>query len=364
MNLLAVVFTFATIIFVHELGHFLVARRMGVKVEVFSLGFGPRLFNWVRGGTEYRVSWIPLGGFVKMAGEEGVAGAGNPWEFRAKSVGQRIGIALAGPIMNYAFAFVLFAALFMVGGPSITLPLAPQIGQVVPGFPAAEGGILPGDRVLEVNYRPVTRWREVVEAVSAETGEVAFLLRRADQTVTVTLQPRVEEGVDREGKTVRVGRVGIVPKHRFPPHIALVRAAKEVWNLNIMTVQGIAQVVTGRRPMGESFGGPIRIFMWTSQAADLGWIYLFQFIGVISVALGFFNLIPMPVLDGGHILFLAIEGLRGRPLSVRVQEGLTWAGLSLILLLVLTVTYNDILHSGIAEKAAGWARQAAGLFGG
>lgn len=361
ISILAITITFATIIFVHELGHFLVARWLGVRVEVFSLGFGPRLLSLTRGQTEYRLALIPLGGFVKMSGESvDVAGPVRPWEFRAKTVGQRIGIAIAGPIMNYLFAFLLFTVIFMSGGSGLTVPMEAKIGKVLADYPAAQAGLQAGDRILKIDSAPVKNWNEVVKQISSRTAPITFELLRGQQAMRVTVTPDIEDAINAGGETVRVGRVGIMPVHRYLPHIAMVKACQEIWNLNVMTVQGIAQVITGRREVKETFGGPVRIFMWTSAAASLGLLYLMQFIGVISVALGFFNLLPIPVLDGGHIAFMVAEKIKGSPVSFRVQEGLTWAGLSFLLLLVVVVTYHDLVSSGLMARAAGLLDQLKG----
>ncbi len=348
---LAFLITLSLIILVHEWGHFFVARRVGVRVERFAFGFGPRLVGITRGGTEYCICLFPFGGYVKMAGEADEEGPKKPWEYRARSIGERMGIVLAGPLVNYGLGFVLFLLVFLVGVPVLTT----RIGQVLEGYPAIEAGLQPGDRILAINDKPMENWEEVTRTIHAQTESVTLSLEREGQPLTLTLQPRVEEVTNLLGVKVRMGMVGITPAdevriQRYPLHEAVFKAGQRVWTLTSLTLQAFWRILTGGLPVKDTITGPIGIFHLTSAIAEQGWISLLQFIAVLSTSLGLFNLMPIPVLDGGHFLFLLIERLKGKPVSLRIQEAMTRVGLGLLLLLLVVVTYNDLEKFKIADR--------------
>ncbi|MBI3333550.1 MAG: RIP metalloprotease RseP [Candidatus Omnitrophica bacterium] len=347
---LAFLVTLSLIILVHELGHFFMARAVGVKVERFSLGFGPRLLRFTRGGTEYALSLFPIGGYVKMAGESPEGASNHPWEYQARPVRERIGIVLAGPLINYALGFLLFAAIFAAGAPFVTA----QIGKVLEEYPAAQAGLKGGDRILSVEGKPVESWEEVTEAIRRQTQSVSLTIQRGEESFTQVLQPKVKETTNLLGLKVRVGMIGILPSdevriRRYPLPVALWKAGERVWILTSMTLQALWRMATGGLSIRESVTGPIGIFFITSSVAEQGLLSLLQLIAVLSTSLGLFNLLPIPVLDGGHIAFLVLEGIQGRPVSARTQEVMTRLGLGLLTLLLLVVTYNDILRFKIID---------------
>lgn len=349
---LAFGFTLSLIILLHEWGHFIMARRVGVKVERFSLGFGPKILGITRGDTEYAVCLFPLGGYVKMAGESMDEGpARHPWEYRARRVGERVAIVLAGPLINYALGFALFFAIYLVGAPLIST----RIGEVVQDFPASEAGLRAGDRILEINGKSLESWEEVTRAIHGEREKLVVTLDREGLTLTQEIKPRLQEVTNVLGVKMKIGMIGIVPSEevitrRYPLPLAFVKAAERVWSLTWLTLQALWRIGTGGLSLKESVTGPIGIFYITSSAAALGWLSLLQLTAVLSTSIGLFNLLPVPVLDGGHLAFLFIEKARGRPVSVRAQEGMTQVGFGLLLLLLLVVTYNDLVKFKVAER--------------
>ncbi|MCM8794718.1 MAG: RIP metalloprotease RseP [Candidatus Omnitrophica bacterium] len=352
---IAIVFTLSFIIVFHEWGHFIVARLIGVKVERFSIGFGPRLLKIQRGDTEYSISLFPIGGYVKMAGESEEEGPKKPWEYRSRKVWERMAIVLAGPVMNYAVGFLLFAVIFMVGAPVVSLSDTARIGEVIPGYPAEAAGLQPGDTILTINGKEVSTWEEVTGIIHRETAEVELLLEREGQRFSKTVQPRLQEIRDERGDRVRVGMIGISPVQnveivRYPVHQAVYLAGEKVWVLTVMTMEALWRMMTGGLSFKESLTGPVGIFRLTATVAERGIVPLLQLIAILSTSLGFFNLLPVPVLDGGHFAFLFIEKIKGSPLSIRTQEMMVRMGLGLLLLLLVVVTYNDLVRFGIWNR--------------
>lgn len=354
---LAFLITLSLIILVHEWGHFICARIIGVKVDRFSFGFGPLLLRWTRGGTEYALSLLPFGGYVKLAGEseDGPSAApANPWEYRGRSVTERGAIVLAGPLINYGLGFSLFFLVFMTGAPVFTS----RVGHVLKGYPAAEAGLLEGDRILAVNGKPVDVWEQMTLAIQSQPDAVTLMVERAGKVFPQEVRPRVMERTNLFGRKIRTGMVGITPSdevriQRYPPLRAFLKAGCQVWFLTRATLQSLWAIVTGGLSLKESFTGPIGIFYITSSAAEQGIAPLLQLIAVLSASIGLFNLLPIPVLDGGHLLFLLLEKLRGRAVSLRIQEAMTRVGLGLLLLLLAVVTYNDLLRFNISGRIMG-----------
>ena len=349
----AFLLTLSIIIVVHELGHFLMARAVGVKVERFSLGFGPQLLRVTRGGTEYALSLFPFGGYVKMAGEatEIEEGPKKPWEYRARSVWERFSIVLAGPLINYLTGFGLFVLIFCVGAPV----LSTKIGQVLEGYPAAQAGLQSGDRILSINGKPMDTWEDVTQSIHSQTGLVGLTVEREGKPFTLTLQPQLKEVTNLIGQKVRVSMVGITPSdevesRRYPFSQAVFKAAQRIWTLTSLTLQALWRMLTGGLSIKESVTGPIGIFYLTSSVAKQGLISLLQLIAILSTSLGLFNLLPVPVLDGGHLLFLFLERVKGRPVSIRAQDLMTRVGLGLLALLLVVVTYNDLVKFKIADR--------------
>ncbi len=352
----AFLLTLSLIILVHEWGHFVVARRIGVKVERFSFGFGPRLMTWTRSGTEYALSLLPFGGYVKLAGESGeAAGPAHPWEYRSRTVAERMAIVLAGPLINYLLGFLLFVVVFTIGSPVFT----PRVGRVLEGSPAAEAGLRPGDRILAVNGTPVDSWDEMTRQIKAQTDSITLRLERDGRVFSQSIHPRVSEQGGLLSRKKRTGIVGITPSdevriQRYPLPQAILRAGYQVWFLTWMTLQSLWNIVTGGLTLKESFTGPIGIFHITAAVARQGITPLLNLIAVLSTSIGLFNLLPIPVLDGGHLAFLTAERFRGRPVPLQTQEKMTQVGLGVLLLLLGVVTYNDFLRFDIGGRVMGW----------
>ena len=349
---LAFLATLSLIILVHECGHFVMARWIGVKVERFSFGFGPRLIRRVSRGTEYVLSLLPFGGYVKLAGEvEESTRPAKPWEYRARSVVERCCIVLAGPLINYALGFLLFLIVFLVGAP--VLSTGTRIGEVIKDYPAAQAGLREGDRVLAVSGKPVESWEEMTRAIQAQTASVSLLVEREGKQFQQVLQPKVLERTNTFGVKVHIGIVGIQPStefRRYPPVQAFWEAGTQVCFLTTMTLRSLWQIAIGGLSIRESLTGPIGIFQITSAVAERGLVPLLHLIAVLSTSIGLFNLLPIPVLDGGHLAFLGVEKLRGRPVSLRVQEAMTRVGLGLLLLLLAVVTYNDFVRLEVGSR--------------
>ncbi len=421
-TLLAFVVALGILIFVHELGHFIAARLFGVRVETFSIGFGPKLFKFRCCETEFAVSLIPLGGYVKMAGEDPDKPAKSPDEFYAKPPWQRIVIALAGPIMNLLLAVIFFATSYTIGRyiPSYqveaakvgfalskgvplkpgdviveangkpvknwkelqqivalnpnreitlevkrdgkleevkvhtgmdkngvgTLPvipaIKPTIGKVIKGSPAENAGLKPGDVILKINGKEITRWEQVVELIGKSKGKpVKLLILRNGKTLKITVKPHLNE---------KLGRytIGIVPKInlvfvKYPPPEALKKGIEEFKNQTVLFFTFLYKLITGQASI-KSLGGPILIAEVAGKAAEAGISNFIYFMGFISLQLGYFNLLPLPVLDGGLILLFLIELLRRKPVSPQFREKFQQVGLALIGLLMAIVFYNDIMR--------------------
>jgi len=433
------------LIFVHELGHFMVAKAVGVRVLKFSLGFGPSIFSFTRGETEYAICWIPLGGYVKMAGEdpEDIAQAEEegrepqPGDFSYASVSRRLAIITAGPIMNIILALVVYFGIYQIAG--LTHIDSTMVSDVVPGSLAAGVGVQPGDEIVSIDGTTVETWNDAIGAINAGIGvihEVEFLREGAaysaelpsilgpdggpvegvegfygmlpfygsristvtdtgaaaaaglepgdritrigeapienwlglKRTLTTLAETQVEITWEREGETftsmvtpaARVDSVtgavrgylgvGFDPSDLPWSHISLTparafsEAASETWEKGTLIVDILARLVTGQISMRETLGGPVMIASVARDSARAGLLSLMLFVAFISVNLGVLNLMPIPVLDGGHLVFLGAEAVRGRPLSLRFRLIATQVGMAFIILIMLYVTVNDIMR--------------------
>jgi regulator of sigma E protease len=355
-------FVLTIVVFFHELGHFLVARWAGVKVLTFSLGFGPELFGFNdRHGTRWKVSAIPLGGYVKFFGDESEAStpsadalktmteAERKVSFHGQKVGPRAAIVAAGPIANFILAIVIFAALFtFFGKPSQTA----RVDSVQENSAAAAAGFKPGDIVTAINGSAIDSFTDMQRFVSTQAGvPLVFTVKRGDAVVSLTGTPQLREMKDAFGNVHRIGVLGIT-RSTHPgdtvtqpvnPATAVWLGVKETWFVVDRTVAYIGGIFAGRES-ADQVGGPIRIAQISGQVATIGLAALIHLAAVLSVSIGLLNLFPVPLLDGGHLLFYAIEAIRGKPLSERSQELGFRVGLALVLMLMLFATYNDILH--------------------
>lgn len=354
------------LVFVHELGHYWVARRNGVRVEVFSIGFGPELFGWNdRAGTRWKFSAIPLGGYVKFFGDADAAstpGAELPEmtaeekavSFHHKRLGQRAAIVAAGPIANFLFAIVLYVALFMFVGQPFT---PPEVGGVVPESAAERADIRAGDRIIRINGEPIERFEDIQRIVQLNLDQpLAIDVRRDGREVALNATPTVTSETDRLGNRIRVARLGIrgggIEFVRHGPVDAVWRAVSETYTQSAATLQALGQIIVGRRSSDE-LGGPIRIAQMSGEVAQGGVTYLMAFMAILSINLGLINLFPVPLLDGGHLLFYAFEGLRGRPLGQRAQEYGFRVGMVLVFSLMIFATWNDLVHLRVFQFLVG-----------
>lgn len=332
------------LVFVHELGHFLVAKKLGIKVLKFSLGFGPVLWSRKRGETEYLISVIPLGGYVKLHGEDPdePAEEDSDRSFSERPVSHRMATVIAGPLMNFFLAIVFFAFLSLFG----TQIHQPVVGEVSEGMPAAEAGILPGDRVVAVDGIDVRTWEDMAALIRASGGRALELtIVRPGEELVITLTPTFS---DVEGEEKKVPLVGIVSALKVdyvetPVWKAPWMGLKETWRWTWFTIDIVGNMLAGKADP-KNIGGPIAIADMAGKAAEAGILQFMALMAILSVNLGVLNLLPIPVLDGGHMVFFIIEALKGEPLSVVFREKLQWAGLALLVTLMVFVMYNDILR--------------------
>ena len=361
--ILPFLFVLTIVVFFHELGHFLVARWAGVRVLTFSVGFGPELAGFNdRHGTRWKISAIPLGGYVKFFGDESEAStpassetlAGMTAEERAgsfhhKKVGARAAIVAAGPIANFILAIVIFTCLFtFFGKPSTTA----RVDKIEANSAAAKAGFQPGDVVTDIDGTPIGSFSDMQRIVGVRAGDqLTFTIKRGDSTLQLKGTPELREVKDSFGNVHRLGVLGItratapgdVVTERVDPATGLWLGVKETWFVVDRTLAYIGGVFTGREA-ADQVGGPLRIAQISGQVATIGLAALVHLAAVLSISIGLLNLFPVPLLDGGHLLFYAVEAARGRPLSERAQEVGFRIGLGLVLMLMVFATYNDILH--------------------
>ncbi|WP_420394061.1 RIP metalloprotease RseP [Acuticoccus sp.] len=354
-------FVLGIIIFVHELGHFLVARWCGVAVDTFSLGFGPELFGWNdRAGTRWRVAAVPLGGYVKFAGDDNAASVPDPnalaamdayersRSFYLKPLWQRAAIVAAGPAANFLLAIAIFAIAFLiVGRPAVDA----RVTGVEPASPAAEAGFAPGDVITAIDGEEVGAFIDVLRTVSSSGGRtLTFTVTRDGAPVELVATPEQRDLTDRFGTPYSAGFLGIsnrtepedVRRETFGPVGAVAAGVEETVYITTRTVEVIAGVITGEQS-AKQFGGPLRVAKISGDMASIGVTALFTLAAMLSISIGLINLMPIPMLDGGHLLFYAVEAVRGRPLSPRAQDVGFRIGLGLVLLLMMFATFNDVL---------------------
>jgi regulator of sigma E protease len=361
MGLPAFLFVITLVVFFHELGHFLAARYFGVKVEVFSVGFGKEIFGWNdKRGTRWKLSWIPVGGYVKFAGDADVSSrpdgeaatrmsaAERGATLMFKPVSQRAVVAAAGPFANFALAIVLLTGLFLYSGHSVMLPV---IGQVTKGSPAALAGIQSGDRVTRIDGTEITDFQQLPEIISLSGGEsLAIGLVRQGRDLTVNVTPKLMKTTDVLGNPTSQMVIGVRPDAKTPvrresygPIGAFSAACSETWNIIHSTIVGVSQMITGRAS-ADQLRGPVGIANMTRQVADFGFLPLLNLVAILSVSIGLVNLFPIPLLDGGHLLYYAVEAVLGRPLGERAQDVGFRLGLVLVLGLMLLTTWNDLVR--------------------
>ena len=355
-------FVLSVVVFFHELGHFLVARWCGVRVLVFSIGFGPEIVGFNdRHGTRWKIAAIPLGGYVRFFGDENAASVPDQAAIAAmttaearesffhKSVSRRAAIVAAGPIANFILAIVIFATVAMTFGKQI---ISARVDTVRPASAALAAGFRAGDLVVSIDGRAIESFTDMQRIVSGSAERtLEIVVDRGGALVTLKAVPKLEEIKDRFNNTHRIGVLGIerstapgdVRTERVSPGQAIVEGVEQTWFVIERTMSYLAGVIVGRES-ADQLGGPARIAQVAGQMASLGILPIINLAAVLSVSIGLLNLFPIPLLDGGHLLFYAVEAIRGRPLSDRAQEVGFRIGLAIVLMLMIFATFNDILR--------------------
>ena len=360
--LLAFIAALGPLVFIHEMGHYLVARLFGVGAESFSIGFGREVAGWTdRRGTRWKIGWLPLGGYVKFVGDmspaslpgevDEVAAEDRRRSFHHRPVWQRFLIVLAGPLANFLLAIAIFAGFYTAYGKPET---PATIGTVRPGSAAAEANLQPGDRIISVAGRTTTHFEDVQRVTSIRPNdrvEVDFERNGRVQQVEVTLGS--EERKDEFGQRYQVGLLGITPSNlifrRLPVLDAIPAGASATVGVTRMVIEITGQIITGERSAKE-LGGPLRMAQIAGQRASLGAFDFFYLLALFSINLGFINLLPVPMLDGGHLALYTVEAVQRRPVSLRTQEWAFRGGLAFLLALLLFTTLNDLGSFGLWES--------------
>lgn len=348
------------IVFVHEYGHYQVAKWCGVKIEAFSIGFGPEIFGWTdKSGTRWKVCYVPMGGYVQMFGDDDPSSS-KPSEkalkkmtkkqkdqaFHFKPLWQKALVVAAGPAANFLFAIAILTGFIMVYGKPSTEPV---VSAVMEESAAADAGLLPGDVILRIDNSTVEDFGDIQQVVGLNTGTpLAVTFRRDGDELTVDVTPRLTESEDFLGNKVTRALLGIqASSHGFTQEkvilpVAIWLATKETYNLTAMNLQALGQIIVGDRSI-KDLGGPVKIAQYSGQATKKGLYTMLWLMVAINIGLGLINLFPIPVLDGGHLLYYLIESIQGRPLAEKYQEYSMKAGFAFIIILAVVITYNDVV---------------------
>ena len=334
-TIIATIFVIGLLVFFHELGHFITAKLVGMKVHEFALGFGPKLISKQSGETLYSVRAIPLGGFNKIAGMDPDEEQ-DEFSFNSKPIWARMMVIVAGPIMNFLLPILLFLIVFL--GSGIDTPSDQAIiGSILPNRPAAQAGLAAGDRILLVNDTKIDSWRQFVSVIQVSAGkQLVIAYERDNQRGNVTITPEFDPKANR-------GIIGVVPliiNYHPGPLEAASLAVQQVYAIGVSMLSGIGQMISGRAP--ADVAGPIGVAQMAGQVAQQGILPLLQVAAFLSINLGLINLLPVPVLDGGHIVTLAVEAIRGKPLSAQKMQYIQMIGFTLLMLLMLLATFKDL----------------------
>jgi regulator of sigma E protease len=339
-NVLAAIIAFGAMIFVHELGHFLMARRAGVRVHALALGFGPKVLSWRRGETTYSVNLLPLGGYVRMEGEDGVSetpeGESRAASFQSKSVGARMGIIAAGPVMNMVFAVLILAVAAATGG--VPSGVTTTVGTLEAGWPAEAAGLRARDVIVAIDGVAMTSGEQIIDTIHQSAGrELRMDVRRGGETMTLRVTPRLDPQRN-------VGRIGFSPEPEWTRLNPLSAAAWGVQRTGefIVLLGGAIHMLIRQGQLLENLGGPVAVGSMLAQAAATGFQAFLHLSAFLSVMIGIFNLLPIPALDGGRLAFLTVEAIRRRPIDPRREGWVHMVGFVLLLLLILSLTVRDI----------------------
>ncbi|MBF0503915.1 MAG: site-2 protease family protein [Candidatus Omnitrophica bacterium] len=359
MTLIVFIFILSILILVHEWGHYITARKCKVRVEQFALGFGPKLYSKVYDNTEFCLCAIPLGGFVKMAGDERDKCLGKNDEFFSKSYGQRALIILMGPVVNLLLAYICFWFVFVIGYVDMDLStknLAPLIGEIAPHSPAQIAGLKLGDKIKSINGQNIERWPQLQDLISGSTGDHLTLnIERAGHRITIIIAPQQQDTHDIFGRHHLTRRIGVGPQPinsakdivitRYGFFESFAKAGEELWTITIKTYVALYEMMIGERSPKEAMG-IVGMFFVIQFALTIGFAFVLHILGVISASLAIFNLLPVIPLDGGHLFLIGIEKLRGKALSLKADQLITKTGFILICMLALFVCYSDFERIG------------------
>jgi regulator of sigma E protease len=349
MNVIISIICISILIVVHEFGHFFCARKLGVRVEKFSLGFGPELFKRKRKGTEYSIAAIPMGGFVKMAGDNLAEYKATPDEYLSQPPGARFWIIACGPLLNYILGFLFFCLVFFLGYPSLTT----RVGDLIKGFGAEKAGVQVGDKITAIDGKKITYWEELQKIIYSKEADDKVILSvlRNNQEEEIEVLLKEERVPDPLGQKKRVALLGIRPsqdpedfitvRHGFFESVIL--GAQRTWDLTRMIFRALWLLVSGQLPFRESVTGVVGIVVVFGEVAKLGFVPILQLVAILSISLAIFNFLPLPILDGGHIALLGLEKIRKKSISIKTEQIIARVGFALLISLAIFVTYNDIV---------------------
>ena len=352
MSVLIFILVLGILIAVHEWGHMVTAKAVGVRVEQYALGFGPKLWSFKHKGTDYMIRAFPLGGYVKMAGDDRNNLTGEKYEFYSQSSGRRALIVLMGPMVNFILAYLCFCFVFFIGYPD----LSAKVGQLIDKSPAKVADLQKNDRIVSIDNQPVESWGDIKRLISDSHGsQVHLVIDRKGQQISKNVAPKVTRKKNIFGQIKETRVIGIAPEEeiillKYPFGKALVKAGEKLWEITALTFDGLYSMLTGWISPKGNITGPVGIFIIIKHAAEMGISQLMYIVGVISASLAIFNVLPFPVLDGGHLALLGIERIRGKAVPEKFEENLTKVGISLLLCLLVFVIYSDISTFNIIGK--------------
>jgi regulator of sigma E protease len=343
LSLLIFIIVLSILIIAHEFGHYLAAKQAGVKVERFSIGFGPTLLKIEGKETQFLISLFPLGGYVKLAGDNRAECKGLEYEFFSKPAGIKSRIVVAGPLFNYFLAFLIFVGIGIIGG---FLPYqSPIVEEVLKDYPAYSAGIKEGDRILEINGKRIIIWAEIAQEIQKSKEKVSIKLKRKGEIISLEVPLKQKEVIDSLGKKRTISVIGISSK-RYGFFKAFFKAAEAMFNLTFLILRNFILMILGVIPFKKEITGFIGIYYFTAQAAKAGLIALLDFMALLNISLAIVNLFPLPILDGGHLIIFLVEKIRKKQISERAEDILTRIGFAIIGLLIVFIFYNDIVRFG------------------